>query len=462
MVGSCLLLGLLAAWAGDAPKREVPAFPADAKIFVFPVEGEVEEGLYIVLARALRLAEAGGYSVFVLDMNTPGGAVDSMRKMTEVLLHSSVYTITFVDIDATSAGSLLALSTRQIFMKRGGTIGSAAPIVLGGDMAEMDDITREKITGYVRSTARAAAEANGYPVEIAEAFVSASTDLADPPVQKGFPLSLTSDQAVKYRIATAVVDNLDEILKDHLGISSPRVDRYSETFFERVGRFLSGYTVSYLLMVAALILAYLEFKTPGFGIFGFSSAICFALYFWGSSVAGLAGTEALFLFLLVIVGFVLIGLEIFVIPGFGLPGIAGILLIMLGLTLGLARVPLPEIHADPAILLRPALIVGAAVVTSFAALAALVMFLPATPLWNHLSLAPQAASGPPPDSPITGSLAGLAVGQEGVAISNLRPAGIALFSSRRVSVTADGGYVESGSKVRVVKLETHDVHVRRA
>ncbi|MBE7559142.1 hypothetical protein HS125_09405 [bacterium] len=328
-------------------------------------------------------------------------------------------------------------------------------------MGQLDEITREKITGYVRSAARAAAEANGYPVEIAEAFVSAATDLADPPVKRGFPLSLTADQAVQYGVATAVVDSLDDVLKEHLGVSQPGIYRYSETFFERVARFLSSTSVSYLLMVAALILAYLEFKTPGFGAFGIGSAVCFALYFWGSSFAGLAGTEAFFLFVMVVVGFILIGLEIFAIPGFGLVGLAGMALIIIGLTLGLARVPLPEISADPTVLVRPGLMVGSAVIVSFALLAMVVFLLPTTSLWNWLSLAPQPAAANPPDSPTTGSLTGLSVGDEGVAISDLRPAGIALFKNRRVSVTADDSFIESGSRLKVVRLETHDVHVRR-
>lgn len=461
-----LMMALIWASSPGVGRAEIPEFPGDAAVFVLPVEGEVEEGLYHVVAHALRQAEEGGFKVFILDMDTPGGRVDSMDKMCTALLEAPMFTMTFVNSRATSAGSLLALSTKRIFMKRGATIGSAAPILMGGDMGDLDEITREKIVGHVRAIARAAAEANGYPPDVAEAFVSAATDIPEIDgtgtlIEKGKPLALSAERAVKYGIATAVVGSLDEILKDHLGISEARITRYEETFFQRVARFLASYSVSYLLLVGALILAYLEFKTPGFGLFGLLSGLAFALYFWGSSIAGLAGLEAFFLFIMVLVGFLLLGVEVFVLPGFGIFGVAGVAMVMMGLTLGMARIPIPEITANPLVLVKPAAVVGSAVVVSFVVLALIVIFLPETSLWNRIALAPGGGRAAPPDSATTGSLTSLAIGDRGVAISDLRPAGIAVFGNRRVSVTSDGDFISSGTAVRVVRLSMHDVYVRR-
>ena len=460
LVALALILG--AAFAQqDAPERELPIFPTDAKVLVLPITGEVEDALAMVLRRAVRMAEEGGYDVLVLDMDTPGGAVTSTKEMSQVLLDAAPFTLTYVDSNATSAGSILAISTQRIFMKRGGTIGSAAPIFMDGSQSEMDEVTREKIVGHVRSVARAAAEANGYPVEIAEAFVSAATDIPNL-IEKGMPLGLSANQAVDYGLATAVVTSLDEILNDYLHIPNPRVEYYHETVSERIARFLSSYSVSYLLLVAGLVLAYLEIKTAGFGIFGTGSALCFGLYFWGSSIAGLAGMEALILFLLVIVGFALLAIEILVIPGFGIFGIAGLVLIMLGLVAGLARVSLPEIAFDPSVLIKPTLVVAAAFSTSLVVLVLVAMWFPSTSLWDRLALSPEPLRTTGTQcSPTTGG-EDLAPGTEGVAISELRPSGIAVFNGTRFSVTSEGAFLAAGTRLKVIRLGTHDVYVRRA
>jgi len=456
-----ILVGAAFAAQERHQKVNAPTFPTDARVLVLPITGEVEDALAAVVRRVVHIADTQGYDILVLDMNTPGGMVSSTKDMSQMLLDAKPYTITFVDSNATSAGSILAISTRQIFMKRGGTIGSAAPIFMDGSQSQMDPATREKFVGHVRSVARAAAEANGYPVDIAQAFVSATTDIPDL-IEKGLPLGLSADQAVKYGIGTAVVTSLDEILKDYLHIPDPRVTYYHKTISERIARYVSSYSVSYLLLVAGLVLAYLEIKTAGFGIFGISSAICFALYFWGSSIAGLAGMEAVILFLLVIIGFVLLAIEVLVIPGFGVFGIVGLVLIMLGLVAGLARVPLPEVPFNLSMLVKPTLVVAAAFATSLVVLVLVAMWFPSTPLWNRLALtpAPLRHAGPVA-SPTTGEEE-VDVGTEGVAISELRPSGIALLDGRRFSVTSEGAYLPSGTRVRVVRLGMHDVYVRRA
>jgi membrane-bound serine protease (ClpP class) len=218
---------------------------------------------------------------------------------------------------------------------------------------------------------------------------------------------------------------------------------------ERIARVIEGFPMSGVLLALGLLGLYIEFKTPGFGVPGIAGLLCLGLWFWGHHIAGLAGLGELVLF---VAGVILLLLEIFVIPGFGLTGIAGLTCIAAAIFLAMVQhlpgrpfyVPLPN-QIDNAIKNF-----GTALLLVFACGAILARYLPKTSLFQRIMLTSavsrQAGYTASDDKPNL-------VGLRGTAATPLRPAGIGLFGDRRLSVVARGQFLARDTPI--VIAETH-------
>ena len=432
-------------WSGFAIVR-VPAQSPPAVVYAIPIEGVIDLGLAPFLARTLREAEEAGAAAVVLDINTFGGRVDAAVAMRDALLNSPVRTIAFVNQRAISAGALIALACNTVIMTTGGTIGAAAPVV-GGGSGETQPAD-EKSVSYVRSEFRATAETRNRPAAIAEAMVDADVEIAGV-IEKGKLLTLTTSQALEHKVADLSADTLAAALAA-AGIPDADVRIAQQTWAETLVRFLTHPVVSSLLMTVGLLGLIVEIRTPGFAVPDTVGLLSLGLFFWGHWIVQLAGWEES---LLVSLGVVLVAIEVFVLPGFTVAGLAGIVALVGGLGMTLVGAGATS-NAIIVALGRVALSILVAMAAAFA----LLRVLPRLPFGRRLVLETGMqtdlgyVSAPESDRQW--------LGRTGTALSPLRPAGIAEIDGARVDVVSDGGFIEAGTPILVTRVDGNRIVVR--
>ena len=298
-----------------------------AVVYVAPIDGIIDLGLAPFVQRVLTEANDAGAAAVILEINTFGGRVDAAVLIRDALLNARVRTVAFVNKRAISAGALIALAAEKIVMANGGTIGAATPVEIGKPGSPAQPV-EEKTLSFVRKEFRATAESRKRPPLIAEAMVDPDVEIPGL-IQKGKLLTLTTEEALKHKVADFRADTLEGVLAQ-LGLAGAEVRRPSPNWAENVVRFLTHPVVSSLLITVGMLGIILEILTPGFGLPGGLGITSLALFFWGHWLVQLAGWEEL---LLVGSGLVLLVLEIFVIPGFGVAGILGIGVLIAGLSL---------------------------------------------------------------------------------------------------------------------------------
>jgi membrane-bound serine protease (ClpP class) len=307
----------------------------------------------------------------------------------------------------------------------------------------------EKSVSYVRKEFRATAEARKRPPLVAEAMVDADVEIPGL-IQKGKLLTLTTEEALKHKVADFRAETLESVL-DQLGLAGAQARRVSPNWAEDLVRFLTNPIVSSLLMTVGMLGIFLEIRTPGFGLPGALGIASLALFFWGHWLVQLAGWEEM---LLVASGIVLLVLEIFVIPGFGLAGIAGIGALLAGLSLSLI--------GGGATWEFVAMALGRVLISVFLALVAsllLLRFLPRLPFGRQLILETGLAAGEGYASAPESDNRWL--GKSGTARSPLRPAGIAVIDGERVDVVSDGEFIDVGMPIFVTRVDGNRIVVRR-
>jgi membrane-bound serine protease (ClpP class) len=266
-------------------------------------------------------------------------------------------------------------------------------------------------------------------------------------VDKGKLLTLTGADALEHEIADHQADDLAAVLAT-IGVPAGEVRAVSPNWAEVVVRFLTHPIVSSLLMTLAMLGLVVELRTPGFGIPGLVGLACLAAFFWGHALVKLVGWEEV---LLVTTGVILLLLEIFVIPGFGVVGVLGALAVLAGLTsslFGSGATFRTVVYALSRVAISGAVALAAAL--------ALLRFLPHLPGGRKLVLATALPAGGSGAAPV-----GARVGAHGTGVTSLRPAGIVELDGRRVDVVTEGDYIEAGREVEVVEDAGSRVVVRR-
>lgn len=416
---------------------------------VASIEGMIDLGLAPYLQRVLDEALRDGAAAVILDINTFGGRVDAAVILRDALLESKVRTIAFVNKRAISAGALISLAAETLVMAEGATIGAATP-VQAGQPGEASKPVDEKTVSYVRKEFRATAEFRKRPPLIAEAMVDA--DVVVPGiVGKGKLLTLTTDEAMKSKVADLRADTLEAVL-EQTGLAGAELRVSKPNWAENLVRFLTHPILSSLLITVGVLGIVVELRTPGFGIPGALGILSLGLFFWGQSLVQLAGWEEM---LLVTAGIVLLGVEIFAIPGFGVVGALGIAMILGGLVLSLVGAQ-DSLETVLEAAVRVSLSLLLAIVASFV----LMRFLPHTRfgrrlvLETGLSARDGYASAPAQDSQW--------LGRTGIASTPLHPAGIAEIDGQRVDVVSTGEPVDPGEAIEVVRVDGNRIVVRRS
>jgi membrane-bound serine protease (ClpP class) len=417
-------------------------------VYVAPIEGIIDLGLAPFVERVLDEAIDVGAATVILEINTFGGRLDAAVLIRDALLNARVRTVAFVNKRAISAGALIALAAEKIVMADGGTIGAATPVQVGQPGSPAQPV-EEKTVSFVRKEFRATAESRKRPLLIAEAMVDADVEIPGL-IQKGKLLTLTTEEALKHKVADFRADTVEGVL-ERLGLARAEVRRPSPNWAENLVRFLTHPVVSSLLITIGMLGIILEILTPGFGLPGALGITSLALFFWGHWLVQLAGWEEL---LLVGSGLVLLVLEVFVIPGFGLAGVLGIGALIAGLSLSFVGA-----GATWEFILKGAGRVVFSLLLALGASLVLLRFLPRLPFGRRLILEtglPSSqgyAAAPESDSNW--------FGKSGTALSPLRPAGIAEIENQRVDVVSDGKFIDSGAPIVVTRVDGNRIVVRR-
>ncbi len=411
--------------------------------------------------RMLRRAEDEKAAAVIFDIDTPGGYAFKTKEMMTEITRLKVPSFAFVNEDALSAGALVSVATDGIYMNPDSLIGAAGLVSSTGEIEEM---MRKKLHSVFEAHVRAVAEKKGYDPELIRAMMIPDEKrdrvFGEVVVKKGELLTLTANEATSLRdgkplLAKGIVTSLEELAARE-GLEGVPVVRAEPTPFEHFAWWVAKY--SFLLILVGMGAAYAEMKAPGFGIGGAISLTAFGIFFFGNYVAGnLAGYEMVALFVL---GLILILVEIFLIPGTGVAGLAGAVCIVAALLFGMVdKVEWGdwkggELSGNFLDVLRgPVLSLGGGLLGGSILIVVLMRFLPDVPLFRFLMVEKKLAGGASlPESAGAGHEE--RVGWTGDTLTDLRPAGKAQFGDEALDVVAnDGSFIPKGARVRIVEQD---------
>jgi len=460
-------------------KKTVVAKPV-RKAIVIPVENEVDYGLHAFLKRAVAEALAKKPDVLIFKVNTYGGELQSAFDIVDLLMGvKQCSTYAYVEQKAISAGALISLANNRIAMGKGTTLGDCAPITQSQDGIVM---LGEKIQSPLRAKFRTLAEKNGYPAVLSEAMVTADMgavaavpaegpmvyfsakqwEKMDEKEKKKFKsskvilpegqlLTMTDREAEEYGFSEGSFESLDAFLADK---GWEKMAEFETTWSEDMVRVIGKFAP--ILMLIGFGALYMEFKTPGLSIFGGIGLLCLAIVFGSKYAVGLANHTEL---LLLLAGFALFLVEIYLFPGTLIAGGLGLLLMIVALTLSLQSFTIP----DPSMpwemedsIDNLTMTLGMAMLAIGIPLIAIKYVLPRLPakasVISHATLADARSTVP--------DTLRLSPGLVGTAKTPLRPTGKAMFGDKTLEVSSRGEFIEPGAAVEVWRIEGNKVVVR--
>lgn len=453
-------------------------------VYVIPVAEDVEPALAAFIERCLRETEDDPGALLVLEMDTFGGRVDSALAIVDALLAVQPReTVAYVRTKAISAGALIALACNRLAMAPNTTIGDCAPIAFTNEGPTM---LGEKFQSPLRAKFRTLARANNYPSVLAEAMVtdgmevfrveldgevlyleaSEYDDLTPAEkervaskktvVRKGELLTMDNEEALELGFSTLTASSIEEMLAG-LGVADYTLIRLEQNWSETLGRFITA--IAPLLMMAGLAALYMELKAPGFGLPGIIGLLCIGLVLFNQHLVGLAShTE----FLIVLLGLVLLAMEIFVLPGFGIAGIAGIVVLGIGLVLSFQDFVLPD-PGQPwqrEIMLGNVAMVLASILFAFASVLLFLRYV--FPSLGRTVEGPYLAATLADSHDVAAQTLAVQAGSRGVALTALRPAGKMKSGGGVIDVVTEGEFIDKGASLEVLALRGNIVVVGRA
>ena len=421
------------------------------KIYYFTIEETIAKPALRKTEKAVEEAKAMNANILLLRLNTFGGELDAADKIRTLLLDAPMTTFVFIDNNAASAGALISIACDSIYMSSGASIGAASVV------NETGDIMPDKYQSYMRGLMRTTAEKNGRDPMIAQAMVDPDIYIKDIS-EKGKVLTFTTKEAVKNGYCEAETDNVEAVLQ------AAQIDNYDLTeqklsWLDKLISFLINPVVSGILIMLIVGGIYFELQTPGIG-FPFIVAVTAALlYFAPHYLEGLAAHWEILLF---IVGLALLILEIFVIPGFGVCGISGIVLMVAALVLAMVFNIGFDFQFTPqgAVLKNLFIVLTACMLGFFLALWLGQKLISADTRFGSLALKTELTSE-------QGFVAqdmsfSQYIGKEAITATFMRPVGKIEIDGELLEATSEIGLIDKDTKVIVVKFENAQLIVRKA
>lgn len=449
------------------PLRSLQPEDGVVDVHVVPIEGPISKPNLFILRRALKEAISNEVEMVILDMDTPGGRVDICLEMMEMLDRFEGLTATYVNEDAISAGSFIAAATEEIYFAPRGTIGASA--VIQGTGEDVPETARLKIESYLRAKIRVISEQDELRGRVIRAMLDKDYELAvggEVIKPSGELLTLTAGEAMaeygeppRALLGAGIHESIEDLLEARTGDLEYRVKDFEVTYSETVAKWMDGFAPA--LMGIGLLLLFIEFKTPGFGIFGIAGIGLVALFFVSQYIAGLAGNEAIVFFLL---GVVLVLAELLFFPGVLLLALPGI-----GLMLGSLLWAMVDFWPEGAGTLSAGMFIGPAVDLVFglsiAVAGAFVLgrFFKGSAVEGALVLSSTAGETDGADA-LPGAEAEEAdglpgPGATGEALTPLHPAGLIEVAGQRFEARCEVGIIDRGARVRVVGREDFNLLV---
>lgn len=420
------------------------------RVYKFDVKEEIGPGIWRKMQKAFDEAEEWNADLILIHMNTYGGMVIHADSMRTKILNNEIPVWVFIDNNAASAGALISIACDSIYMRKGANIGAATVVNQTGEAMP------DKYQSYMRSTMRSTAEAQGRNPDIAEAMVDESIKVAGVS-DSGKVLTFTAIEAMEHGFCEGMHESVKEVLTEN-GYPEYELKTFEVTALETFIGWMVNPAISGILIMIIIGGIYFELQTPGVGFPLAASIIAALLYFTPLYLEGLAENWEVILFLL---GIVLLAVEIFVLPGFGVAGIAGAAFIMASLILSLVgNVGFDFEFTMPSEIMVAFLTVMLSSVAGFFGSIYLAKKLLTTSALSSLVL----SSVQNKEDGFIGVSAqeSTLIGQAGVAATILRPAGKVVIDNETYDATALSGYIDKGEKIVVVKFETAQLFVRKA
>lgn len=488
------------------PKVDRPDLPEEiTRAFVIPIHGVIQPSMLDAVKRKVLRCRAGDAQMVIFDMDTPGGRVDVMRAIVNQIRDElpGMTTVAYVTKRAMSAGAIISLACHEIVMAPRTKIGAATPLWVGpqGEI-ELSEAARAKFEADMLADMRQLADDRGRSAALCEAMVTRDVDVwlirhektgelkvvdgkewrakvrgkPDTPAGAQQPDTpwvyvwavlgrarvavLMTDEALRAGLSLHTFEDMNT-LKEHYNITAAPTVLKDAPLEQAIG-FLTSQLVTSLLLGVAVLCAYIEIRTPGFGIFGIIALACFALLIGSRHLVGLANNLEIILFLL---GVALLVGEVFVTPGFGVLGVAGILCCAAALLAMLianppGKFPWPDTRGAWEMFTRGLVCLAVGFVGAIVAAALLTRYLPKIPLAGRMILAPAVSVVAPPvsdKSPMTH----IGPGDVGTVEGPCRPVGKVRFGEDLVDATSEGVIIEAGARVRALRYEGNRLIVEK-
>lgn len=437
-------------------------------VYQYSIDQNIEPSAWRLTQRAFEKAQQAGADYILVKLNTYGGMVNIADSIRTRLLKSNVPIIVFVTNNAASAGALISIAADSIYMREGARIGAASVVNQQGE------IMPEKYQSYMRSTMRSTAEAHGRDTlvrgvdtlitwhrnpRIAEAMVDPRIAI-EGVVDSTEILTFTTQEAIDNGYCEGRAENIRQVLAK-ANIHTYKLHTYEMTGLESLTAFLMSPALQSILIMLIVAGLYFELQTPGVGFPLLVAIFAGALYFAPLYVEGIAENWELGLFIL---GVILIGVELFVIPGFGVAGVAGILLVLAGLVLSMIDNIIFDYHfqweqAFRAVLQSFLIVAMSAFVGLVLSLYLSKRMLTSSGRFSRLVL----SSTQQTDEGYIGvdSAQKQLVGKKGTAHTVLRPGGKVIVEGEIYDARSEIGFIDKGEAVKVIEYGTSQLVVVR-
>lgn len=421
-------------------------YAKDYKVYVIKKQEfqEINRWYAGYIKKAIDKASSDRADLIILELDTPGGLISSAFAVKNYIMESEVPIAAFINKNALSAGALISLSAKEIYMSEGSVIGAATPVYLNGGEPKK---AGEKEISAMRAAMRASAESTKKNVKAAEAMVDETIVLTQKEdginLDNKTLLTLSADEAVKINIADKKADSVEEIIELKGLSENCSVINIEEEKYDSILKFLLNPAVLSILMSLGIAGIYLEIKTPGFGVGGVTAIIAFSVFFFVQFLSGSSSFLAPAIFTL---GAVLLCVEIFLIPGFGITGILGIAGIIAGIfiSFGINNIAIASIVVFTSLIIDIILIILIAKFMSKSENFKYKITLNNDTAGYHSSISYNEL-----------------LGKNGIAETFFRPSGYISIDGKKYDAVSEGEFIDKGSNLKVILVEGNRIVVKK-
>ncbi len=410
-------------------------------VFVIEIRQDIDKSSMRKLGLGLREAERAGADYIILHLDTYGGAVDAADSMRTAILHAPVPVIAFIDMQAASAGALISIACDSIYMRPGASIGAATVVNQNGE------VMPDKYQSFMRGMMRATAEAHG---RRADGTWFRDPAIAEKMVDTAGVLSFTPDEAIEARYCEGKAGSIDEVV-EHIGLEECEIVHQELSPLEKFILLMMSPLLQGIFLMMIIGGIYFEIQSPGLGLPSIIALIGAVLYFSPLYISGLALNWEIVLFIL---GLILLAVEIFVTPGFGVAGVLGAILSLTALIF--AMIDNDTLYFEGKLNLR-ALLEPCAIVLVSTVTALVLSIWGASKLYPRKSFAyiAQKTELKGDEGWVgveTDSLAAC-VGQVVTAATEMCPSGKVEYGERQYEAVMEYGSANAGERLKVIRAE---------